>query len=405
MQHGEISATAEETFVLEQVFWNGVVSRPHLMTLTGFSKTKVASLITHLTGARLLQEDSPLQSMGGRRSIGMSFHPRLGYMIGVEFTDFCVKITLADVNFQLLGTLHHPLSINTGPVEVLDQILESIHQLVKTHHLQPQQVLGIGMGMPGPVDPRTGTLIRSNLLPDWQGLKIPETFAARWASPVFVDSDVNLMALGELWHHRKHHLGSQNETFLVVKLACEIGAGIVTQGKLFRGARGTAGNAGHFCIDPHGPPCSCGSHGCLEGYAGSQALLKMALDTVSQKNHVFFKKCLEEHAQITLEDLRQACDDGDASANQLVQMAGHRVGHMVAALVNFFNPSHILIGGKVAHISPRMLTSICQGVYVHGLPLSTRNLRIDYTTLGEHATTYGALALALLGVLRKGEVH
>ncbi|GEM45477.1 ROK family protein [Deinococcus cellulosilyticus] len=405
MQHSEISPSTEELLVLEHTFWHGPVSRNQLMTLTGFSKTKVAGLITHLTAAGLLKEDHSLQSSGGRRSMGITLNPTWGYLIGIAIGDAQVKITLADMNFQFLDSHHHPLHINSEPVDVLQQILGGVDRLLKMHHLKPQQVLGTGMGLPGTVNPRTGPLMHSSQLPSWQGINIPDFFATKGISGVLVESDVNLMALGELWHHRNHHSGSQNETFLVVKLATEIRAGIVTQGKLFRGVHGTTGNAGHFCIDPDGPSCSCGSSGCLEVYAGAPALLKTARDNALRHDHVFFKKCLEDHTQITLEDLMQACQNGDTTANQIVQMAGHRVGHMVAALVNFFNPSHILIGGKVAHISPRMLTSICQGVYVHGLPQSTRNLRIDYTNLGERAVTYGAFALALLGVLRKGEIH
>jgi predicted NBD/HSP70 family sugar kinase len=198
------------------------------------------------------------------------------------------------------------------------------------------------------------------------------------------------MALGELWHHRTNApTSSRSENFVVVKLSAGIGAAIIAQGDIYRGTDGAAGDIAHICVDPNGQRCVCGNVGCLEMLAGAQAIVRAATEALGKQAN-----------ELTIQDVGTAALDGDIAANEIIHRAGSAIGQVLAATVNLLNPSRIFIGGEVAQISPLLLASIRQSVYSKSLPLSTRQLRIDYTRLGERSGLYGAAALAVLSSIR-----
>jgi predicted NBD/HSP70 family sugar kinase len=274
--------------------------------------------------------------------------------------------------------------------------------LLEERNLKPERLLGIGVGVPGPVEFASGLLISPPLMPGWEGFSLREHFAPSFPSPVYVDNDVNLMAIGELWHARRTNptILKSGDHMIVLKLGTGIGAGIIAGGEVYRGADGAAGDVGHICVDPSGPRCHCGNFGCLEAMAGAPAIVKAAIEAGREGRSEAFASLLSQGAPITTFEVARAAREGDEAANAIIQQAGALVGQMLASLVNFFNPSRILIGGGVAHLGPLMLASIRQSVYGRSLPLSTRKLRIDYTRLGDDSGQRGATALALLEVLR-----
>ncbi|GLV48875.1 hypothetical protein TJA_19780 [Thermus sp. LT1-2-5] len=251
------------------------------------------------------------------------------------------------------------------------------------------------MGVPGPVEFKSGLLINPPIMPGWEGFSIKEYLWETFPCPVFVDNDVNVMALGELWHDRKAHAN-----FVVIKVGTGIGAGIVCRGEIYRGADGAAGDVGHICVDPQGPICHCGNIGCVEAMAGGPAIARMALQAAERGESPLLAKLFEERGFLTPMEVGQASREGDPVANRIIQQAGQLIGQMIAALVNFFNPSQILVGGGVTKIGPLLLASIRQSVYQRSLPLSTRHLYIGYTRLGELSGLLGAGALALAEIIR-----
>jgi glucokinase-like ROK family protein len=292
---------------------------------------------------------------------------------------------------------HHsePADVRDGPAAVLSRVRALMKTLLKQAGVRPADVIAIGLGVPGPVDFASGQLVNPPLMPEWDAYAIRDDLRAEVDVPVFVDNDVNLMALGELWRMQR---GLQN--FLVIKVGTGIGCGIVCHGVVYRGATGSAGDVGHICVDPHGPRCHCGNVGCVETMAAGPAIARAATEAALAGQSALLKERLDAQGALKLADVAMASRAGDGAANAIVQRSGALIGQMLASVVNFYNPSHIFIGGSVQKIGPLFLAAVRQSVYHRSLALSTRQLEIQYTPLGDRAGLIGAGVLAMQESLR-----
>jgi predicted NBD/HSP70 family sugar kinase len=232
-------------------------------------------------------------------------------------------------------------------------------------------------------------------MPAWDSFSIRDYLREDYAAPVFVDNDVNLMALGELWRLKR-----SLSNFLVIKIGTGIGCGIVCHGEVYRGAAGSAGDVGHICVDQEGPRCHCGNVGCVEAMAAGPAITRMAMQAAEAGESAALAERLRAQGRIDAVDVGQASRAGDAAANAIVQRAGNLIGQMLASIVNFFNPSHVFIGGGITRIGPLFLAALRQSVYQRSLALSTRHLEIQYTPLGTQAGLIGAGVLAMHETLK-----
>jgi len=160
---------------------------------------------------------------------------------------------------------------------------------------------------------------------------------------------------------------------------------------------------GHICVEPGGPRCHCGNLGCVEMMAAGPAIARMAAEAAQAGQSALLAEMLEARGELRLQDVAQASRAGDAAANAIVQRAGALIGQMLASVVNFFNPSHVFIGGGVTRIGPLFLAAVRQSVYHRSLALSTRHLEIQYTPLGERAGLIGAGVLAMQESLKLHE--
>ena len=187
----------------------------------------------------------------------------------------------------------------------------------------------------------------------------------------------------------------------MIKVGTGIGCGIVCHGEVYRGATGSAGDVGHICVDQEGPRCHCGNLGCVEAMAAGPAITRMAVRGGARRARApRWPNACAPRAASTPIDVGQASRAGDAAANAIVQRAGSLIGQMLASVVNFFNPSHVFIGGGITRIGPLFLAAVRQSVYQRSLALSTRHLEIQYTPLGAQAGLIGAGVLAMQETLQ-----
>jgi glucokinase-like ROK family protein len=252
---------------------------------------------------------------------------------------------------------------------------------------------GIGIGVPGPVDFSVGSLVSPPIMPGWDEYPIIQT-VQQWfpTANVVVDNDVNLMALGEL--HRGAGRGIDNLIF--VKIGTGIGAGIICEGRIYRGSDGCAGDIGHISVSKSGPLCRCGNMGCLEALAGGPAIARRALEAAQAGRSPVLLKYHEKNGKILqAEDVGQAAREGDPLAIEIIRESGQSVGDVLASLVNFYNPQMIVIGGGVTNLGNLLLSSIRQAVLQRSTPLATRDLRVVFSEIGADAGVIGAVNLAM----------
>ncbi|HSU23178.1 MAG TPA: ROK family protein [Variovorax sp.] len=381
--------------LLEATFWSSGGSRHGMAERLAFSKSKANALIAGLVDQGVLAEAGLQRSSGGRRAETLQLSDALGVLLGIDIGATSLDIAVLGPDLRPLARHGEAADVRQGPGVVLARVRVVLREMLGRLGVDARQVIGIGIGVPGPVNFQSGQLVNPPLMPAWDGFSIRDLLREDYAAPVFVDNDVNLMALGELWRLKR-----SLSNFLVIKAGTGIGCGIVCHGEVYRGAAGSAGDVGHICVDLEGPRCHCGNVGCVEVMAAGPAITRMATQAANDGESEMLAECLRRTGRIEATDVGHAGRAGDAAANGIIQKAGNLLGQMLASVVNFFNPSHIFIGGGITHVGPLFLAAVRQSVYQRSLALSTRHLEIQYTPLGALAGITGAGVLAMQETLK-----
>lgn len=372
---------------------NRTTSRSEIANITGWSRAKTSHEVNALIAKGYLSEAGNGLSTGGRKPRLLRFSGQMGYIVGIDIGATSLDIALADATGLILRRAAAPADVRQPPEEVLTKCHTIILELVKAQGIQPGQILGIGVGVPGPVNFKRGVLVAPPLMPEWENYSIRNYFTQLFPSAyVVVDNDVNIMALGE----QRSGNAAEIDHFLVIKIGTGIGCGIIANGKIHHGSDGCAGDIGHICVDKQGPICRCGNRGCLEAMAAGPAITEMALQAVRQNRSEILRRMMANNGgSLSPEDVNAACREGDEAALEIIRTSGQMIGEVLAGIVNFFNPSHIFISGGIANFGNHLLIAIKHAVLRRSLPLATTNLVINFSRTGPDAGVIGAIMLAL----------
>ena len=350
-------------------------TRQALVAATGLSRSAVAQRVDLLIERGLLIEAEPLATDRGRPPYGLDLASDEALVVGVDLGATHSRIALTTLGGRVLAETARETDINDGPERILDGVCVLIEELCQEAGRTPAGLRAIGVGVPGPVEAESGTVVRPPIMQGWDGYRVPAFFEGRYAAPVLVDNDVNMMAFGEYVHRR------ESEHLLYVKVGTGIGCGIVSGGVLHRGASGAAGDIGHIRLPSHDDVlCHCGNAGCVEAVASGSAIAA-ALRA-------------EGLEATRARDVVRLVSEGHPVARRQVRVAGQRIGEVLASLVSFHNPDTIVVGGVLAQLHEDLLADIRGVIYRRALPLATRSLRIETSVLGEHAGVLGSARLA-----------
>ncbi len=355
-------------------------TRADLVHLTGLARSTVTQRLDTLLAAGLLVPDGESISTGGRPPTQFKFNASGGVLLIADIGASHLRCALTDLAGKMLAERASELDVAAGPHPVLDQVTKAFEMLLTEAGHLPEEVRGIGVAVPGPVEFATGRVISPPIMTGWNGFDIPGYFAGRYACPTLVDNDVNAMAFGEqrtCWPQHLH--------MLMIKVGTGVGCGIIANGEILRGAQGAAGDLGHILYsgDVDGretqPICRCGNAGCVEAYAGGWALLRdlraLGYDVRSSFDVVSLIRARQPDAV------------------RLARQAGRVLGQAISDAVSLLNPSLVVIGGRLAHADEPLLAGIREVVYRRSLPLATRNLQIITSQLDVRA---GVTGLALM---------
>ncbi len=357
------------------------VTRADLARVTGLARSTVAQRVDALLGHGLVYEAGGSASTGGRPPIVLAFNREAGVVLVADLGATHARVAVSDLAGTPLAERAADLDIAVGPEAALGWVSERFADLLEEVGRAREDVRGIGVGVPGPVEFDSGRPVNPPIMPGWDDFPIPEWFADRYSAPVLVDNDVNIMARGEHWVHWR-----ATEHLLLVKVGTGIGCGIVADGHIHRGARGAAGDIGHIrATDSADIVCRCGNIGCLEAVAGGQALAERLAEAGEEA--------------FNSRDVVRLVRDGHAGAIRMVRDAGRTLGEVLAGAVNFFNPAVIVIGGDIAEAHAQLLAGVREGILSRSLPLATRDLTIVPCRLGDRAGVTGAAIMAIEHVL------
>jgi predicted NBD/HSP70 family sugar kinase len=256
-------------------------------------------------------------------------------------------------------------------------MMDTGRTLLGDHGLSTADVIAIGIGLPGPVEHSTGRPINPPIMPGWDQFDVPGFVKQHLEVPVLVDNDVNIMALGE-----QAFAWSQTDNLIFVKVATGIGAGVISGGRLLRGAQGIAGDIGHVQIARGtGIACHCGNLGCLEALASGPAIA-----------HSLAANGLDVDGTASLIDLVRR---GNIDAIQGIRQAGRDIGEVLTTCVSLMNPSVIAVGGSMAAVGEHLIAGVREVIYTRSMPLATSHLTIVQSAAGKNAAVMGASILAI----------
>ncbi|MBC7552177.1 MAG: ROK family protein [Cellulomonas sp.] len=356
-------------------------TRAHLAQVTGQARSTIAARVDLLLESGFVTPAGEASSTGGRPPATFAFNPAARIVLAVDLGATHASVAVTDLAQDVLAERTEPMSIAAGPVQILERVAAMGSDLVAQAHRSMSDLVSVGVGLPGPVAHSTGRPIDPPIMPGWDDADVPGLLGELLGASVLVDNDVNLMALGEhsaVWPDVDH--------LLFLKVATGIGAGIISDGRIRRGAQGAAGDVGHIAV-PGGRdlPCRCGNVGCLEAIASGQAiadaLRRAGADTTTSRDVVALVRA------------------GDLAASLAVREAGREIGRVLATCVSVLNPSVIVIGGIVAEAGEHLLAGIREVVYRRSLPLATEHLRIVTARTKGRAGVLGASWMAADHVL------
>ena len=344
-------------------------TRGDVLELTGLSRMTVAQRIDALLAAGLIREAGADRASGGRRPTRLEFDVAHSVVVAATVDTTHSRTALTDLSGRILADRQVDVAVEHGPEKVLSAVADAAHDLLAARGLTTAQVSGLGLSVPGPVDPQSMRPSQPPIMPGWDAYPVAEHLHDAVPVPVLVENDANAMALGE---YSVGYLGLR--AMCLLKVSTGIGTGIVIDGRVYQGIDGGAGDIGHVRLADHADAqCQCGARGCLaavaSGRAVARALSDLGLPATSGR------------------DVRDLLARGDVHAMRLTQEAGRVIGEVVATMVCLLNPGVLLIGGALA--SSPLLSGVRETLYPLSLPRATRHLDVRLASVGEDAGIIG----------------
>ncbi len=385
----EISRPLAEQ-VLELIWRERRISRADISRRTALARSTVSEIVNQLLQTGLVAEVGTERSSGGRRPIVLEFQDTAFGIIGVDIGATHVAVALTDLRGKVLAWREQIRPVRTDPDQTRSLVSDLCDECIKEWGHSARRLVGIGIAVPSPVDPRNPDRISEVVLPAWRGHIGVEELHLRYGVPVLVDNDANLGALAEGWWGA----GRNVRDFTYIKAATGIGAGFIFNGEIYRGSSGVAGEIGHLVIDPNGSSCVCGLRGCLATVLGSRALITRAETLLPE-----FPESMLAGKVISIPVLTEAAGAGDALAAQVVQEAAEHLGIAVAGLLNLMNPEMVILGGGLMQVQELLLEPLRQVVRNRTLVASVAVTEIRVSELGPKAVAVGAATLVLTAAL------
>jgi predicted NBD/HSP70 family sugar kinase len=336
----------------------------------------VSTIVDKLLDLGILIEVSTAPSSGGRPPVLLSVDPKAGFVVGIKLRGDGVTTVVCDLAAQIVATqeLHVPLV--GDPAAAIHAIEIEVRRAIRSARLPRSKVLGVGIGLSGVIDTNRGTCNFSHLL-QWTDVELAEPIRRHLGMPVWVDNDVNALAVAEKWAGDAHDA----RDFVILTVGRGIGLGIVIDRSLYRGANGATGEFGHMIVEPGGPRCECGRFGCLEAMVGEDALRR---------------RVGERHGRdLSREDLITLVVDDDDAALEVIESAGKKLGLAVANMITLLDPEMLIICGEGTELGGPFLDPIVRAVREQTFANLGRQIEIKVQRWGDEAWAVGAATLVL----------
>ena len=360
--------------VLELIASGQAASRTEIAQRLGAAQSTVSHVVAQLLAHGILAEEGTDVSTGGRPRKVLRIGGTDEYAVAADVGGEHARIGIVLPGGALESVATVPFALADGPAQGLEHLAALLDQLVEDRGRAGLR--GVGLSLPGPVDVEAGVVDLPSRMPGWNGFPVADWLTRHFGVPAAIDNDANCMAAGE----QTVQPASRRQA-ITVKAGSAIGAGIVIDGRLYRGSTGAAGDITHVRIDAAGDtPCSCGNTGCLETVASGAALVRILREAGVPVE--------------STQDVVRLASEAHPETTRAVRLAGRYLGEVLAANVNFFNPDAVSLGGILSTLEP-FVAAVRSQLYESCHPLVTQHLVIERATLGADAGLVGAGQFAL----------
>ncbi len=359
------------------------ISRAEIAKITGLTPATVTNITGELIMKNLIVETTLGKSSGGRKPVMLELNDKGFNAIGVFIGSKYIDVSISDLGANIIDTAYATVSKNMTSDEVLSEVINGIRKVMKKAN---RKILGIGVGVHGLVRSKEGVSVLAPNL-GWENVRIKDLLESEFDLPVFVDNDVKTMTLGEKWFGA----GREADDFVMLYTGYGIGASLVTNGQIYRGALNYACEVGHTTIDPEGPLCSCGNRGCFQMLASEYALMQQLQERGYDKKYFQGKK-------VEVEEIIDKAMAGNEDLMQLLQKQAYYIGIGLSNIINTFNPSMIILNGFIIRTGGVLMPEILKQVQRRSLKYMQSEVNIIFSPLGRDAVFKGAVSLVLSGI-------
>ena len=368
--------------IADTLLASGPSTQAELARQTGLSTATISNIVRIMSDAGIVETEPTTSS--GRRALLVRLSNRGAVAVGIDFGRRHLRIAITTLGYDVVGEhlgeqTRCGLDALLGPMahraeEGIETASSLLAKMLADNDIAHSSVLGIGVGIPGPIDRRAGRVVQGAILPEWVGIELAD-LEVGLRFPVVFDNDANLGALAEVtWGPH-----SEIDNLVFVKVGSGIGAGLILNGRPFYGGLGITGEIGHDTITDNGVVCHCGNRGCLETVASTSVMLDL----------------LARAGVTRVGQIVSRARAGDSATLRVLDDAGLAVGRALASVANLINPEVIVIGGPLAELGDLFLGSIERGLMRHAVPSVGESTRLVMSSLGERAEALGAAALVL----------
>jgi len=350
----------------------------------------------------IIKEIGYESSKRGRRKVLLDINRDAGRVVTLDFNSNRILGLGADLKLGICYRSRRIIPNYSGKDEIIKIMKDILHEIIESPPVKIAPVLGIGIADPGIVNENTGISILTTQMKGWENVPIKDIMESEFGYPSFLESDTRCRLIAE------KHLGAgkMKNDILMVELSSGIGAGMMSEGKLFRGSRGSAGELGHMMILENGPYCNCGSRGCLEAIASSRAITRKLQEAIkSGATSSLSKVSHGDISKIDINMISQAAEDGDKLSLQIIEEAGRFIGEAIANAINLLNPEIVILTGDLLSFGDYILNPIEGMVRRQALSYNTKDVRIVLAEVGEEAAAIGMAAVVLDKVFHTPELR
>ena len=390
LQRLDHSKEINRRLILEQIRRHELISRSEIVDATGLSKAAVSSIVAELMETKLVEEIGSQSTAIGRPRILLSLVPTAAFTVGAELTNQECRVTLTNLRAEPVARFFQPVTSGDLSVETLVGILQRCVQHV-TAEIAPERILALGICVPGIVDPATGQVAFSVLLP-WRNVELGQIAAQRFPYPVAVFSRGNAATWGERWYGA----GQTATNMLYVRVGTGIVGGLVLNGQPYLGQGFGAGELGHVTVQPDGALCRCGNQGCLATVATLDSLLSRVSQLLrDSRDNPLWSRVHDDLNALTLEDILWAAEADNPVALQALAEMGRWLAIAIASAVNLLNLDMVIIGGPLEQAGEKLLGPLRAELSQRALPTHLARVEIVPSALKEDAPSIGAASLVL----------